>query len=104
MSENTTPPRRIRRDHTCRSLGLDGLDLCHMCDKCRHFQMRIDDLCGRRPWKLQKEKCEKPWIIPKGITDETNYRTLEKKRKIIKILKSEYNYKVVNDSCDKNKL
>ena len=100
MPETLPPPRRVRKDHTCRSLGLEGLDLCHMCDKCRHFQMRIDGLCGRRPGKLQKEKCEKPWIIPNGITDKTQYKTIEKKRRMIEILK-EYNYKVVDDSCEK---
>ena len=43
------PMRRVRKDHTCRSLELEGLDLCHMCDKCRIFQMRLDSLSGRRP-------------------------------------------------------
>ena len=62
--------------------------------------MIIDGLCGRRPGKLQQEKCEKPWIILNGITDKTHYKTIEKKRRIIEILKKEYNYKVVDDSCD----
>ena len=75
--------------------------MCHMCDECRHFQTIIDGLCGWRPGKLQKEKCEEPWIISKGIIDETNYITLEKKRRIIEILKTEYNYRVVDDSCGK---
>ena len=75
--------------------------MCHMCYKCRHFQMRIDGLCGWRPGKLQKEKCEKPWVIPNGITDKTQYKTIEKKRRIIEILKKEYNIKVVDDSRDK---
>ena len=79
MSEELPPPLRVRRDHTCRSLGLEGLDLCHMCDKCRHFQMKIDGLCGQRPGKSYKERCEKSWMIPKGMPDETNYKTLEKK-------------------------
>ena len=74
------PIRRVRKDHTCRSLGLSGLDLCDMCDKCKHFQMRLDGLCGRRPGKLQIEKCEKPWNIPNGITKHTPYRLIEKKK------------------------
>ena len=100
MPETLPPPHRVQKDHTCRSLGLEGLDLCHMCDQCRHFQMRIDGLCGWHPEKFQKEKCEKPWVIPNGITDKTQYKTIEKKRRIIEIL-IKYNYKVVDDNCDK---
>ena len=95
------PMRRVRKDHTCRSLGLLGLDLCHMCDKCKYFQMRVDGLSGRRPGKSQMEKCEKPWNIPNGISKHTPYRLIEKKNASIEILK-EYNYKVVDDSCEKN--
>ena len=57
------PMRRVRKDHTCRSLGLLGLDLCHMCDKCKYFQMRVDGLSGRRPGKSQMEKCENHGIF-----------------------------------------
>ena len=94
------PIRRVRKDHTCRSLGLSGLDLCDMCDKCKHFQMRLDGLCGRRPGKLQIEKCEKHWNIPNGITKHTPYSLIEKKKASIEILQ-EYNYKVIDDSCEK---
>ena len=62
--------------------------------------MRIDGLSGRRPGKSQKEMCKKPWIIPNAITDKTQYKTIEKKRRMIEILK-QYNYKVVDDSCEK---
>ena len=47
--------------------------------------MRLDGLCGRRPGKLQKEKCEKPWNIPNGINKHTPYRLIEKKKVSIKI-------------------
>ena len=49
----------------------------------------------------KKKSVKSRRIISKGIIDKTNYRTLEKKRRIIEILKIEYSYKVVDDSCDK---
>ena len=97
---NKQPILRVRKDHTCRTLGLEGNDLSDMCDACKYFQMRVDGLCGRRPGKSQIEKCEKPWIIRSGITDKTHFRLIEKKRKAIDIL-SRYNYKVIDDNYKK---
>ena len=83
---NKQPILRVRKDHTCRTLGLEGNDLSDMCDACKYFQMRVDGLCGRRPGKSQIEKCEKPWIIRSGITYKTPFRLIENKRKAIDIL------------------
>ena len=79
MSIILTPMLRVRKDHTCRSLGPLGLDLIDMCDKCKKFQMRVDGLSGRRPSKSEMEKCEKSWFIPNGITKHTPYRLIKKK-------------------------
>ena len=57
-------------------------------------------LCGRCPRKSQTEKCEKPWKIPNGMTKHTTYRLIENKIKAIEILQ-DYNYKVIDDSCEK---
>ena len=46
------------------------------------------------------EKCEKPWYIPNGITKHTPYRLIKKKEESIEIL-NKYNYKVLDDSCEK---
>ena len=100
MSTPLTPMLRVRKDHTCRSLGPLGLDLIDMCDKCKKFQMRVDGLSGRRPSKLEMEKCEKSWFIPNGITKHTPYRLIKKKEKSIQILKK-YNYRVLDDGCEK---
>ena len=62
--------------------------------------MRLDGLCGRRPGKLQIEKCEKSWNIPNGITKHTPYRLVEKKKAWMEILQV-YNYKAIDDSCEK---
>ena len=50
---NTMPSLRVRKDHTCISIGLVGRDLMHMCDKCKFFQLRIDGISGRKPGKMQ---------------------------------------------------
>ena len=94
---NTMPSLRVRKDHTCISIGLVGRDLMHMCDKCKFFQLRIDGISGRKPEKNASPKCEKPWFIP--IDKHTPQRLIEKKRTFIKIL-HEYNYKVIDDECD----
>ena len=95
------PILRVRKDHTCISLGLIGLDFSHMCDKCNFFQRRATGMEGRKPGKLELPKCEKPWYIRNGITNHTPYRLIEKKRKAIEIL-SLYNYKLQDDDVDKN--
>ena len=56
---------------------------------------------GRKPGNLEKPKCEKPWYIRNGITSQTPYRLIEKKRKAIEIL-SLYNYKLQDDDVRKN--
>ena len=54
MSKTPPPKRRVRRDHTCISLGLKGTNNSHMCDNCKEFQMRRDGVSGRRPGKNAK--------------------------------------------------
>ena len=97
--ESTKSSRRVRKDHTCISLGLVGQDLQHMCDKCKFFQLRLDGISGRKPGKNAIPKCEKPWFI--SIGRNTPHGLIEKKRMFIKIL-NDYNYKVIDDTCDNN--
>ena len=99
MSKNQPILHWVRKDHTCISIGLGGFDFSHMCDKCRYFQRRVDVLCSCCLGNFQIEKYEKPWILSNGIK-KTPYRLIEKNRKAIEILQS-YNYKVVDDVCDK---
>ena len=98
MSDNSEI-RRVRKDHTCVSLGLVGLELSHMCDRCKVFQQRRSGV-GRRPGKSEVPKCEKPWLIPNGINQVTSYTLIRKKRRAIDILQM-YNYKIVDESCEK---
>ena len=98
LSPNKTMPSlRVRKDHTCISIGLLGRDLMHMCDKCKFFQLRLVGISGRKPGKNTSPKHEKPWFI--SIDKNTPQRLIEKKRTFIKIL-HEYNYKVIDDECD----
>ena len=44
---SSEPIFRIIKNLACMSLRLEGLDLCHICDQYRHFQMRLDGICQR---------------------------------------------------------
>ena len=76
------PMLRVWKDHTCRSLGLEGIDLSQMWDGCSLFQRWFDGLEGLKLGNLHKERCEQPWIIRKGITSQTDYRLIEKSIKL----------------------
>ena len=79
-----SPTFRLRKDHTCHSIGPFGLDESEMCDKCKFFKQRKEGLCGRRPGKNAVPKCEKPWmIICGGITKQTPTRLIENKKKYL---------------------
>ena len=41
----------------------------------------------------------KPWNIPNGITKHTPYRLVKKTSRAIEVLQ-DYNYKVIDDSCE----
>ena len=94
-----SPTFRLRKDHTCHSIGPLGLHESEMCDKCKFFKQRKEGLCGRRPGKNAVPKCEKPWMICGGITKQTPTRLIENKKKYILILKK-YGYTVVDNKFD----
>ena len=95
-----SPNFRLRKDHTCHSIGPFGLEESEMCDKCKFFKQRKEGRCGRRPGKNTVPKCEKPWMICGGITKQTPTRLMANKKKYILILKKYY-YTVIDDDCDK---
>ena len=95
-----SPNFRLRKDHTCHSIGPFGLEESEMCDKCKFFKQRKEGRCGRRPGKNTVPICEKPWMICGGITKQTPTRLIENKKKYILILKKYY-YTVIDDDCDK---
>ena len=51
--KNTMPSLRVRKDHTCISIGLVGRELTHMCNKCKFFQLRLDGISGLKHEKMQ---------------------------------------------------
>ena len=91
MSKQSTFLKRVRKYHTCYSLGFKRDD---MCDKCKYFKDKADGLAGRRPKKDALPKCEKIWF--KACNDKINVHTVNTKNHFIKLLE-QYGYKVSHD-------
>ena len=95
------PTLRVRKDHTCLSLGLIGLDNSHIYYKFDYFQRHTAGMEGQKPGKSVVPKMWKPWFIGNWITKHNPFRIVEKKKKAIGILKL-YNYKLQDDDINKN--
>lgn len=58
MSPKDPSIMQVQKGHTCISIGLIGLDIIYMCDKCKKLNERIDGIIGHCPAKNAKPKYE----------------------------------------------
>ena len=92
MSKQSTFFKRVRKDHTCYSLGFKRDD---MCDKCKFFKDKADGLAGWLPQKDAFPKCEQNWFIK--YDESSNVHMVNTKNHFIKLLE-QYGYKVSDDT------